>query len=125
MQGEAETLEVVIGQFQTDRHGVLERSARNKRQVLAHNPHGSDEVGGSGGPANLPAGEGKHLAARADGDGALVHAGQRRHGYMRVAVEPHVLIGLIGNHQQVVLDREPCNFGSFVGCEDSARRIVG
>ena len=59
---------------------------------------------GPGRPSDLPAGERERLAAGPDGDGALPHARQGRDRHMRVAVEPEVLVRLVGQHQQVVLD---------------------
>ena len=64
-----------------------------------------DELGRRAHPADLPARERERLAARADRDRAVAHAGQRRDRNV-LAVVDEVLVDLVGDDEQVVLLRE-------------------
>jgi len=92
--------------------------------MLADRADGTDEFGRTGSPADLPAGEGERLASAADCDGPLGHARNRGDRHVGMPVVPQVLVGLVGQHDEVALDGDVGDSLEFVGCEDNARRVM-
>src|SRR5690606_40466146 len=85
--------EVRLGQRERLRDRVLEGSGGDVGQVLLGRADGGDQFGGSGDPADLPAGEGEGLAGTGDGDRAVAHDGEGRQGDVFGVVEDEVFVG--------------------------------
>ena len=115
---------VVVVEAEPDRDRVLERPGVHVRQELLRGLHRVDELGRRADPADLPAGERERLAARRDRDRAVAHPGQRRDRHV-LTVEHEVLVDLVGDDEQVVLDRRGRRSGaSSAAREHLARRVV-
>ena len=120
-----ETGEIAVGQLEPDRHGRLEGRAGHEGQELLGEPYGLDEVRRTRDPADLPPGEGERLACGADRQRPLAHPGQRGQGDVGpVVVERHVLVDLVGDHDEVVLDRHLGDRGQLLARQDRACRVV-
>ena len=82
--------------------GVLGDGRGGHHRVLVNLEHAAEEVGGRGGPGDAPAGHGVRLGETAQGDRALLHAGQRGdRGVLEAAVDEAV-VDLVGDHDQIV-----------------------
>ena len=77
------------------------------------------------GPAKLPASHRERLAGRADGDGSVPHARQLGHADHLVAVEDHVLIHVVADHQNVVLLTKVTDLFDFGVTKHLAQWVVG
>src|SRR6185437_14020165 len=73
--------------------------------------------------AYAPAGDAECLRQARDGNGAIGHSGQRCDADVTVAVEEEVLVDLIGNDEDVVLDRDVGNDLKLSGAEDFSRWV--
>src|SRR4051812_50016441 len=85
---------------------MLERGAARKGEELLDAAHGGHKLGGTRGPADLPARERVRLSERRDGDGPLGHpvAG----GYRDVlAVVDQGLVHLVSERDDVVAPAGP------------------
>ena len=104
---------------------VLKRSPRNKREVLPHSGHCTNELVGTVGPTHLPPGERERLSTRSDGDRPFPHSRQRGDGDVVMIFEPQVLVGLIADDEQVMLHGHLGHRFEFVTGENDARGVVG
>ena len=115
--------EVPVAQAQGDGGGVLERGAVDVGQELLGGADGGEQIGPGAHPADLPSREREALAVGDDGDGAIGHAGQRRHGDVTALVH-EVLVDLVGDDEQVVVDGDVGDGSELLGVEHLARRVV-
>ena len=117
--------EDLVRQCQGARHRRLERRAVDVGEELLDRRHRLDELRRSADPADLPAGHRERLAGAGDGERALGHAGQGRERHVPASVEQQVLVHLVGDHQQVVLDRAPrADLGQLRRGEHLPGRVV-
>ena len=102
----------------------LERAAGDVAEVLLGRPNPGHQFGGPAGPADLPPGAVEHLGRAGDGHGALGHARIGGGRQVPAAVEGQVLVDLVGDHQQVGLDRQRGQPAQFLLGEDHPGRVV-
>src|SRR5690606_22186197 len=80
--------------------------------------------GGSGDPADLPAGEGEGLAGTGDGDRAVAHAGEGRQGDVFGVVEDEVFVDLVGHDEEVPFHGQLGDRRQLRAGEDRAGGVV-
>ena len=102
---------------------MLERGGVAEGQPLLGCPDGLGQRRGGADPADLPAGHGEGLGRRRDRDGAVAHPGQAGQRSMPPLVD-EVLVGLVGDGDQVVVDAHARDRRELVVVEDLARRVV-
>ena len=98
---------------QGQRHGGLERRAADVGEELLGRAHAGDEIGVAASPADLPAGAVEHLGGAGDRDGAVGHAGKGGQREVARVVEDQMLVDLVGDHQQIGVDRDLGDGGQF------------
>src|SRR5690606_569065 len=85
---------------------------------------GGDQFGGSGDPADLPAGEGEGLAGTGDGDRAVAHAGEGGQGDVFGVVEDEVFVDLVGHDEEVPFHGQLGDRRQLRAGEDRAGGVV-
>ena len=107
------------------RDGRLQGSARGEGQPLRGRQDRPHQLGRARRPADLPAGDAVALAGARQGQRPLEHARQRGERHVLVVVEGEVLVHLVGDHDEVVLDRHVGDRLQLLAGEHGAGRVVG
>ena len=119
-EGQGELLLVVERQG----HRRLQRRPRGEGEPLLGGQDRAHELGRAGRPADLPPGERVRLAGARQGQRPLRHPGQGRDRHVLGAVEGQVLVDLVGDHDEVVLDRHVGHRLQLLPAEHRPGRVV-
>ena len=124
LQRRGEILEVDVRQPETNGHRRLERRTVHVGEELLRRLRRGHQRFGARHPADLPPGGVEGLAARGDRERPFGHVRQRGHRNVGATVEEQVLVHLVGDHDEIVLDRDPGDRVEFVPGEHLAGRVV-
>ena len=105
--------------------GRLIGRARGVGEPVLRAFDGGDQLRRTTRPADLPARERERLAHAGDRQGPLGHARQGRQRHVLAPREDEVLVHLVGDHDEVVLDRDSCDPLQLGSGEHGAGRVVG
>ncbi len=103
----------------------LQRCARGVGEPGLGGEDGAHQVRRAGGPADLPAGHRVGLAHARQRERAFPHARQGGDRHVLVVVEDQVFVDLVGDHHEVVLEREVGHRPQLGAGEHGAGRVVG
>ena len=115
---------MLVGQAQRQRHRGLQRTARDVGEELLRGAYRGHQPGRGAHPADLPPGDREGLPGAGDGDCALPHPGEARQRHVWHAVVGHVLVDLVGDHQQVTLACQLGDPGQLRAGQHGTGRVV-
>ena len=114
----------LVAEVESDGDGRLERAGVDVGEELLGGASRRHQGLGSAEPADLPAGGAERLAARRDRQRPLGHARQGGERDVARAREDEVLVDLVGDDDQVALDRHVGDEVELLAVEHLAGRVV-